>query len=274
MAGKPAPATAHETVAERPLPAWLRAACALPGDVLDPAVQVFLESPAPVASLWAMVRLAAAAELGLLRVRRDHGTNPNAMDPARFVIIVVYTLRNARDDALRQTAAANRAVVNTRLDAMIDATNVTLTALMDEPPGRVLCDNPTCPRRGRHLRPGPWEGVMARSKETREDVLRLCDLVGVPEALPNGVQPNLPKTRRGFQRLAETTTRDQPILAALNSGKSYRTVARECGVGKSTVERVAKAYGLTGHAPEPVPLERTLQENLSIHGKPRNREKT
>lgn len=86
-----------------------------------------------------------------------------------------------------------------------------------------------------------------------------------------GVARNLPKTRRGFQRLAETTTRDQPIIAAIKEGKSYRRVARDCKVGKTTVGRVAKAYGLTGHAPETVPLDGTLQENLSIRGKPSER---
>jgi hypothetical protein len=95
--------------------------------------------------------------------------------------------------------------------------------------------------------------------------------VTAPKALPGVVSVNMPKTRRGFQRLAETTTRDQPIIAALREGKSYREVARECKVGKTTVERVAKAYGLTGHSPDPVPLCGTLQENLSIRGTPRNR---
>ena len=88
--------------------------------------------------------------------------------------------------------------------------------------------------------------------------------VSKPEASPT----KLPKTRRGLQRLVETSTRDQPIIAAIKEGKSYRQVARECKVGKTTVERVAKAYGLTGHAPETVPREGTLQENLSVRGKP------
>jgi hypothetical protein len=88
---------------------------------------------------------------------------------------------------------------------------------------------------------------------------------------PHGVSAKLPKTRRGFQRLAETTTQDQPIIAAIKEGKSYRQVASECKVGKTTVERVAKAYGLTGHAPQSVPLEGTLQENLSVRGNPGKR---
>jgi hypothetical protein len=92
------------------------------------------------------------------------------------------------------------------------------------------------------------------------------------EGKPFAAGAKLPKTRRGFLRLAETMTRDQPIIAALKEGKSYRQVARECGVGKTTVERVAKAYELTGHTPDTVPLEGTLQENLSIRGKPRKHE--
>lgn len=77
----------------------------------------------------------------------------------------------------------------------------------------------------------------------------------------------LPKTRRGLLRLAATTTKDHRIIAALRGGQSYRAVAKACGVGKTTVERVAQAYGLTGHTPDAVPLGGTLQENLTIRGK-------
>jgi hypothetical protein len=100
-----------------------------------------------------------------------------------------------------------------------------------------------------------------------------ADLNGSPrkQKAGKGTATTLPKTRRGFQHLAETTTKDLPIIAAIKEGKSYRQVAKECKVGKTTVERVAKAFGLTGHSPASVPLDGTLQENLSIRGKSRKR---
>lgn len=88
--------------------------------------------------------------------------------------------------------------------------------------------------------------------------------------LPPGPLPKLLKTRRGLQKFAETTTRDTKIVAALREGKSYRTIQRECNVGKSTVGRVAEAYGLTGHSPDAVPLEGTLAENLRTRRRTRN----
>ena len=93
-------------------------------------------------------------------------------------------------------------------------------------------------------------------------------------ASPDGEKKvKLPKTRRGLMALAATTARDQRILADLQTGMSYRSVAKRNGVGHSTVGRIAQAYGLTGHTPETVPLEGTLQENLTIRGKPRKQGK-
>lgn len=80
-----------------------------------------------------------------------------------------------------------------------------------------------------------------------------------------------PRTRRGLARLAEVSAKDQPIIAAIHAGDSYRAAAKRCGVSKSTVERVAREYELTGHKPDAVPLDGTLEENLSIRGRPRKR---
>lgn len=179
--GAPVTATALRpwTDAEKRLPLWLRAN-RLPRHVADPVEQVFLkdELPAPLANLWAMVHLARGAECGILTVRRDHGTKPDAMDPAVFVQDVVFMLRSARDDVLKQTAAANIPVVSARLDALIAATKATLDAFMAEQLDRIWCDNPTCDKRGRHLLPGPWIDAMKRSGEASEEAFRLSTFVG------------------------------------------------------------------------------------------------
>lgn len=167
------------TDAEKRLPFWLRSN-RLPRHVADPVEQVFQkdELPAPLANLWAIVYLARGAESGILTVRRDHGTNPDAMDPAVFVQNVVFMLRSARDDLLKQTTPANIPVVNTRLDALIGATKATLDAFMADNLNKVWCDNPTCNQRGRHLLPGPWIDAMKRSGEASEEAFRLSTFVG------------------------------------------------------------------------------------------------
>ena len=79
-----------------------------------------------------------------------------------------------------------------------------------------------------------------------------------------GKGASVPKTRRGLAKFAQTTTKDITIVAAIKSGKTYREIVEELGVGLGTVSRVAKAYGLTGHALDVVPLSGTLEENLSV----------
>lgn len=81
----------------------------------------------------------------------------------------------------------------------------------------------------------------------------------------------LPTSMRGVRRLLETSVKDDRIVELLNERRSYREIAEQLGCSKSTVGRVAKDRGLTGHAPERVPLEGTLEENLSIRGKPGKR---
>jgi len=90
-----------------------------------------------------------------------------------------------------------------------------------------------------------------------------------PSPPPPPSPPNPPKSRRGLQRLAATTDTDLKVIADLKSGMSYRDAAKRNAVSKSTVERIARAYDLTGHSPESVPLGGTLGENLNIHGRPR-----
>lgn len=84
----------------------------------------------------------------------------------------------------------------------------------------------------------------------------------------------LPKTRRGLQRFVQTTTKDQQVLAALNNGKSYREIENEVGVSKTTVGRIAEANGLTGHKPDAVPREGTLDERKGIRERPSKRKKS
>ncbi len=91
----------------------------------------------------------------------------------------------------------------------------------------------------------------------------------VDRSITEGSKQKMPKTRRGLLRLAATTEKDQSILNAIDQGMTYRAIAEQCEVGKSTVGRVAKEYGRTGHSIEVVPLDGTLQENLSVRGKPR-----
>lgn len=83
--------------------------------------------------------------------------------------------------------------------------------------------------------------------------------------------PLIPKTRRGLQRLVSTSVKDDAIVAALSEGKSYRRIQRELGVSKSTVGRVARDRGMTGHTPEVVPDEGTLSEKLTIRVRSRRR---
>lgn len=116
--------------------------------------------------------------------------------------------------------------------------------------------------------PSHWRHWAEACATLCEMLARRCEAYeGTGKTPVKGKSASLPKTRRGLQRLAETMTKDQPIIAAIREGKSYRQVARECKVGKTTVGRVAQAYGLTGHTTETVPLEGTLQENLSVRGK-------
>jgi len=198
MARKPAPAKAHaeadatqSPTRRMQLPWWLRSN-GLPRHVADPVEQVLQQGnfPAPLANLWAMVNLARAAEGGILTVRRDHGAKPDSMDPAVFVQNVIFRLRSARDELLKQTSAAHVAIVNARLDAFIGATKATLGAFMADDLDKIWCDNPTCGNRGKHLLPGPWIDAMARSREASEEASRLAVFVGgdapAPTPAPGG----------------------------------------------------------------------------------------
>jgi DNA-binding NarL/FixJ family response regulator len=84
-----------------------------------------------------------------------------------------------------------------------------------------------------------------------------------------GKDGKVPKTRRGLAKLSQTSVKDMPIIAAIKEGQSYRAVADQLNVSKSTVARIAVHYGLTGHAPDGVPLDGTLEENLTIREKSR-----
>lgn len=99
--------------------------------------------------------------------------------------------------------------------------------------------------------------------------------LGLPRPTPTAAAtPRTPKTRRGLLRLAATTDIDTKIIGAVRDGMSYRRAAETLGVSKSTVARVAKAYGMTGHAMDAVPPGGTLAENLNIRERPRKRKKT
>lgn len=109
------------------------------------------------------------------------------------------------------------------------------------------------------------------AKEGRS-VLAKAKTPNVPAtAISPQVPPKMPKTRRGLGRLLATECKDSGVIADLKSGVSYRNAAKRNGVSKTTVGRIAVANGLTGHAPDAVPLAGTLSENLSIRGKAGNR---
>ena len=78
-----------------------------------------------------------------------------------------------------------------------------------------------------------------------------------------------PKTTRGLMKYAKITSLDIQIVQSVREGRSYREVAKEFGVSKSSVARVCQAHDLTGHRPDTVPLGGTLDENLRIRGKSR-----
>jgi len=157
---------------------WFRGN-SLPTHVADP-VEKELAAPhhRPLANLWAMVMLAQSAEAGILTVRKDFDTKTDTMDPAVFIQNVVFYLRSARDTVLKQTPSAHIAVVNARLDRMIDANGEALDAFMGEQLDRILCDDPSCDKRGKHLLPGPWIQAQSRSQEASMDAHRLASFLG------------------------------------------------------------------------------------------------
>ncbi len=290
----PASNQLHWTDQELKLPMWLRRN-SFSRYVVEPVEQVFLTGtlPALFANLYAIVQLARGAEVNILRVRSDHETNPGSMDPPVFVQNVLFCLRTARDEVLSQVPAVHVSVASTRLDRLIDATRATLDAFMSEPVNKILCNKPDCNKGGKHLFPGPWVDATKRSGDAIEDVFRLSNLVGnsTPARLPdlaerldaiakavesidardNGPAARLPKTRRGFQKLATSAAKDLPVIADLKSGLSYRDTAKRNGVSKTTVGRIAEANDLTGHAPDAVPLGGTLDEKLTIRRMTRKR---
>jgi len=81
----------------------------------------------------------------------------------------------------------------------------------------------------------------------------------------------LPKTERALRTMLSGSVRDQSVVAALQQGDSYRKIAKDLRIGRGTVGRIAQAKGFTGNAPDAVPLDGTLEENLTIRGRPRNR---
>ena len=267
--GAPVTATALRpwTDAEKRLPLWLRAN-GLPRHVADPVEQVFLkdELPAPLANLWAMVHLARGAECGILTVRRDHGTKPNAMDPAVFVQNVVFMLRSARDDVLKQTAAANIPVVSARLDALIAATKATLDAFMAEQLDRIWCDNPTCDNRGRHLLPGPWIDAMKRSGEASEEAFRPSTFVGGDTTPTVSVSPDL------LDRLQRAAAAVDPHAIDRAAERAAEKMAHALGGNGNAATKALPArtevvlWEGAAHTDRNIRLARTRSAYLEAHG--------
>lgn len=156
------------------LPLWLRGH-GLPKYVVDPAIEWLTKYglPPKQAKLMGIVHLASAAATGILTVRREHETKPENIRPELFVHNIVFMLCRARDDLLIQTPPALSSLVALRLDRLIDATKTTFAAHMSEPLNKIVCDDPKCKRRGKHLLPGPWTDAAKRNAEAATDATGL-----------------------------------------------------------------------------------------------------
>ena len=198
------------TAAELRLPMWLRGH-RLPKFIAEHVEREFHKRamPSAPASLLAMLQLASAIQWGILKVRREHNAASGELPPDVLVQNVVFHLRSARDELLQQTPAAHISVVNGRLDRLIDATKSHLAAVMAHPLEEILCDNPTCPDRGKHLLPGPWEETERRYGEAAEDAFRVLSFL-------SGVTP--PSDADFPEEMLTQSIKPGSIPAVVNAG--------------------------------------------------------
>lgn len=203
------------TASQLRLPTWLRGNI-LPRDFAEPLEQIFVEHayPLPLANLLATTQLAQGAIGALLLLRRDHDTVQGTMHPEVFVSNVLFLLRMVSDELLMLAPPTQMAVVNTRLDRLIDCTRTTLELLMSENLDQIWCRDPACKKGGRHLFPGPWVEAMKRGQTASGDVAQLSTFVqhwNSQPAAPSGT---------------ETLTRLAPAAPAVDPGVIDRAAER------------------------------------------------
>lgn len=176
------------TAQEKRLPSWLTLSD-FPPHIMDAIAQVYDAAVSePVRHLLAMTRLGQGAVVGIIGVRRKGGWGTRHWSPETFVSNVVHALRGARDAVLSQTPQANIPIVNVRLDRYVHATQTVLDAFMSVPLDRIVCANPTCPRRGKHLLPGPWTAAMNLHHDATSDALSVVQFVEPSTARPDSQQ--------------------------------------------------------------------------------------
>ena len=143
--------------------------------------------------------MARSAEGGLLEVRRKHDEASEAIDPKVFVQNVLFMLRFGRDELLQQTPAANRAIVSTRLDRMIEAAKAAFESCMTVPLDRIVCNKPECTEGGQHLLPGPWVDAMRECAEASLEAHSLWTFLqtsdGVADVNGEAMRPSKPKRK-------------------------------------------------------------------------------
>jgi hypothetical protein len=179
LAPTPATTTSADSIAdEKLLPSWLQVS-GLPSRFIGPLEETYLQfkDADRVKHLLAMLHFSEMAGYGFLGVRRDHEAKPDAMEPKVFARNVVFMMRFARDEILVDTEPGRTQLFADRLNALIDATEASFNSLMAEPLDRILCDNPTCPRRGKHLLNGPWGVIVERKREAFTDLVRLSTVL-------------------------------------------------------------------------------------------------
>ncbi|MBS0187878.1 MAG: hypothetical protein JSS51_07400 [Planctomycetes bacterium] len=222
------------TEAEKRLPLWLRGNN-LPREVAAPAERVFDDNlPEPTASLWALINLANAAELGVLNVRKAFAVNTGELDPQVFASNVIHTLRMARDAVLKATPAAGVSVANGRIDNLIASTRRVLDELLVPQLNKVVCNRKNCKRRGRHLLPGPWIDAMKRSRDAREDAMGLTSFL----------QRAGTDRMRSVEWIGKATRGGitSNMLAKQRRSKSFVLCERRGGIWYHDIEEVGRRY--------------------------------
>jgi len=153
---------------------------ALPIYVTEPVIKTLSEGyfTAPYSLLFATATLATTAVGGVLTLRQEHASDQPAISLKAYVHNVLFVLRAARDELLTIVPPEYTSVVSTRCDRLIDTTVVAMESYMNKPLDQIVCENPKCKRKGRHLLPGPWIESSKRTAEAANDVQGLSSLIG------------------------------------------------------------------------------------------------
>ncbi|MBN4052785.1 hypothetical protein JYU07_00745 [Roseiflexus sp. AH-315-K22] len=152
---------------------WLRGS-QLPSYIIEYSKKLYIdgETSAPLIHLLALVGLARGAELGILRVRKEHATSPDSADPETVAQNILFLLRCGRDELLKQIPSAHIGMASARLDRLIETTRVLLDAYMSEPVDRILSH--------RRLLPGPWIDAARKTRVAYEEAHRLVVFLEEP----------------------------------------------------------------------------------------------